>query len=218
MTGLTACPACGGGDLTEIYRLDAIPVQSCILLDTEEEARGFETAGLLLKHCAGCGFVFNAIFDLAKVDYASTTEESQHFSGTFNRFARDLVAEIASLYDLKGKHTLEIGCGKGDFLEEMNKQTETIALGVDPVLFEEEALQLAVVLEALGEHHERRDAQLPAREVKRLDGVRHAAQLVEWQPGALEVERGRKVAGQEGGGQRACPGWPPAPRQGAFLA
>lgn len=132
MTGLNTCPACGGGDLTEIYRLDAIPVQSCILLDTEEEARGFETAGLLLKHCAGCGFVFNAIFDLAKVDYASTTEESQHFSGTFNRFARDLVSEIASLYDLRGKHTLEIGCGKGDFLEELNRQTETVALGVDP--------------------------------------------------------------------------------------
>lgn len=132
MTELSSCPACDSANVAEIYRLDAIPVQSCILLDTAEEARGFETAGLLLKHCDDCGFVFNAIFDLAKVDYASTTEESQHFSGTFNRFAKDLVAEVASLYELKGKHTLEIGCGKGDFLQELNAQTETIGLGVDP--------------------------------------------------------------------------------------
>jgi len=70
--------------------------------------------------------------DKRPVDYASTTEESQHFSGTFNKFARELASEIASLYDLKGKHTLEIGCGKGEFLEELNRQTETECLGVDP--------------------------------------------------------------------------------------
>jgi SAM-dependent methyltransferase len=66
------------------------------------------------------------------VDYASASEESQHFSGTFNRFAKDLVAEIASLYDLNSKRTLEIGCGKGDFLQELSRQTGTIGLGVDP--------------------------------------------------------------------------------------
>ncbi|MBY6155177.1 methyltransferase domain-containing protein [Vannielia litorea] len=126
------CPACGGTALTEIYRLDAIPVQSCILLDTEAEARDFPRAPLILDFCADCGFVFNRAFDLAKVDYASTTEESQHFSGTFNRFAQELAAEVASLYDLKGKRTLEIGCGKGEFLQELTRQTGTQGLGVDP--------------------------------------------------------------------------------------
>lgn len=126
------CPACGGHHLAEIYRLDAIPVQSCILLDTAAEARDFARRPLLLMFCNDCGFVFNALFDLAQVDYASTTEESQHFSGTFNRFARELVGEIASLYDLRGKTTLEIGCGKGDFLQELVAQTGTRALGVDP--------------------------------------------------------------------------------------
>ncbi len=129
---LNACPACGGASLAEIYRLDAIPVQSCILLGTEAEARDFPRRPLVLKFCDDCGFVFNAVFDLDQVDYASTTEESQHFSGTFNRFAKDLAAEVASLYDLKGKRTLEIGCGKGEFLQELAQQTGTQALGVDP--------------------------------------------------------------------------------------
>lgn len=126
------CPSCGGQHLSEIYRLDAIPVQSCILLESPEEARDFPRAPLRLMFCDDCGFVFNAEFNLALVDYASTTEESQHFSGTFNRFARDLAAEVASLYDLKGRRTLEIGCGKGEFLQELAEQTGTVGLGVDP--------------------------------------------------------------------------------------
>lgn len=127
-----SCPACRGRATSEIYRLDDIPVQSCILLDTEEEARGFERRPLILHFCDDCGLVFNRAFDLSKVDYASTTEESQHFSGTFNAFAKELVAEIKSRDDLSGKHVLEIGCGKGDFLQELVVQTGAQGLGVDP--------------------------------------------------------------------------------------
>lgn len=48
MSASKPCPACGGSHLSEIYRLDAIPVQSCILLDTEAEARAFPRAPLVL--------------------------------------------------------------------------------------------------------------------------------------------------------------------------
>lgn len=132
MTPSGSCLACNGQRLSEIYSLDSIPVQSCVLLDTREEALAFPRRGLKLVTCDDCGFVFNPIFELEMVDYASTTEESQHFSGTFNRFARELVAEIAEAYDLKGRRTLEIGCGKGDFLQELVHTTGTVGLGVDP--------------------------------------------------------------------------------------
>ncbi|WP_138466090.1 class I SAM-dependent methyltransferase [Poseidonocella sp. HB161398] len=126
------CPACGGTHLKEIYHLSAIPVQSCILLDTREEALAFPRAELKLEFCHDCGFVFNSLFDLDLVDYASTTEESQHFSDTFSGFAKGLVEEIANTYDLSGKTTLEIGCGKGEFLKELVSRTGTTGLGVDP--------------------------------------------------------------------------------------
>ncbi|MBY8978072.1 methyltransferase domain-containing protein [Rhodobacteraceae bacterium NNCM2] len=132
MTNSETCPACNGRKLTEIYSLDSIPVQSCVLLDTREEALAFPRRPLKLAACDDCGFVFNRVFELEMVDYASTTEESQHFSGTFNRFARDLVAEIAESTDLGDRLTLEIGCGKGDFLQELVHQTGTVGLGVDP--------------------------------------------------------------------------------------
>jgi SAM-dependent methyltransferase len=129
---MTSCPACGGDSLTEIYRLGAIPVQSSVLLNSAAEAQAITRHSLTLLFCDDCGFIFNATFDIGLVDYAATTEESQHFSGTFSRFAKNLVAEIASLYDLNGKRALEIGCGKGDFLQELARQTGTIGLGVDP--------------------------------------------------------------------------------------
>lgn len=129
---MTACPACGGLRLDEIYRLDPIPVQSCVLLDSAAEATSFPRAPLALVFCDDCGFIFNPIFRPELVDYASTTEESQHFSGTFNRFAQTLVEDIGQTHDLRGKRTLEIGCGKGDFLLALARRTGTRALGIDP--------------------------------------------------------------------------------------
>lgn len=129
---MTVCPACAGARLEEIYRLEPIPVQSCVLLDSADEARAFPRAPLALVFCDTCGFVFNPLFRPELVDYASTTEESQHFSGTFNRFARTLVEDIARTHDLGGKRTLEIGCGKGDFLLALAQRTGTKGLGIDP--------------------------------------------------------------------------------------
>ena len=127
-----ACPSCGGQGCTPLYALPSIPVQSCVLLDTYEEARNFPRSTLDLHFCADCGFVFNATFDEGLVDYASTTEESQHFSDTFNAFARELVAQVGARYDMKDKLVLEVGCGKGDFLLYLIEHTGCRGLGVDP--------------------------------------------------------------------------------------
>lgn len=133
------CPACDSRDTAPLYDVADVPVQSCVLLDTPEEARAFPRGNIALRCCANCGFIYNAIFDLARVDYAATTEESQHFSGTFNRFADGLVEDIASSYSLKNKRTLEIGCGKGDFLEALVARTGTRAVGIDPGFIPERA-------------------------------------------------------------------------------
>lgn len=132
MTRKEICPACGGKHLRPFYEVRDIPVQSCVLLDTHAAALEFPCADIALSFCRECGFIFNAAFEPALVDYAAATEESQHFSGTFSRFAETLVDEIASIYDLGGKQTLEIGCGKGDFLSALVRRTGTTALGVDP--------------------------------------------------------------------------------------
>jgi SAM-dependent methyltransferase len=115
-----------------IYRASAIPVHSCVLLDTAEDARAFPRRDLELAYCGKCAFIFNRIFDEGVMGYSTNFEESQHFSGTFNAFARRIAQETARRCDVAGKHVLEIGCGKGEFLRELCTAGGATGLGIDP--------------------------------------------------------------------------------------
>jgi 2-polyprenyl-3-methyl-5-hydroxy-6-metoxy-1,4-benzoquinol methylase len=97
-----------------------------------EEARAFPRRDLELAYCDACGFVFNHVFDEAMMGYSTNFEESQHFSGTFNAFAKELARETAQRCAVSGKHVLEIGCGKGEFLRELCRTGGATGLGIDP--------------------------------------------------------------------------------------
>jgi SAM-dependent methyltransferase len=87
---------------------------------------------LELACCDSCGFLFNHIFDEAVMGYSTNFEESQHFSGIFNAFARRLAREAAEKCAIAGKHVIEIGCGKGEFLRELCDVGGATGLGIDP--------------------------------------------------------------------------------------
>ncbi len=127
-----ACPSCGGGAVTTVYRVPSIPHHSCVLLDTPEAARAFPRRDLELAFCDDCGFAFNAIFDAPAMAYSTNFEESQHFSDTFNAFARDLAGEIAEKCAAEGKRIVEIGCGKGEFLVQLCGLAGASGVGIDP--------------------------------------------------------------------------------------
>lgn len=127
-----ACPSCGGSSTEPLYQVRSIPLHSCVLLDTADAARSFPRRDLELVLCLDCGFAFNAIFDDAAMAYAVNFEESQHFSDTFNAFARELVDDVARTCDALGKRILEIGCGKGEFLDRLCKVAHATGLGIDP--------------------------------------------------------------------------------------
>lgn len=126
------CPCCGDMHTREIYRVESVPVQSCVLLGSREDALAFARHSIALRFCDSCGFVYNADFEERLVDYALATEESQHFSATFGRFASELIGDIARRFDLTGKTVVEIGCGKGDFLIELCARSRASGLGIDP--------------------------------------------------------------------------------------
>jgi SAM-dependent methyltransferase len=128
------CPSCSAAVTRMLYRVPSIPIHSCILLDTAEEARAFPRRDLELAYCDSCGFIFNHLFDEAIMGYSTQFEESQHFSGTFNSFAKALAGQVADKCAIAGKHVLEIGCGKGEFLRELCSAGDagTSGLGIDP--------------------------------------------------------------------------------------
>jgi SAM-dependent methyltransferase len=127
-----ACPSCGGTSTEPLYEVRSIPLHSCILLDTEDAARGFPRRNLELVLCPDCGFAFNAIFDDPAMAYAVNFEESQHFSETFNAFASELVDDVVRTCGASGKRILEIGCGKGEFLDRLCRAAQATGVGIDP--------------------------------------------------------------------------------------
>ena len=126
------CPSCSADVTRILYRVPSIPIHSCVLLDSVEEARAFPRRDLELAYCEECGFIFNRIFDETVMGYSTDFEESQHFSGTFNAFAKALAQEAADKCAIAGKHVLEIGCGKGEFLLEFCRAGGATGLGIDP--------------------------------------------------------------------------------------
>jgi SAM-dependent methyltransferase len=130
MTG--RCWSCGRPGPEPFYRLEGIPISSCVLLDSRDEAIGFPKGDLELAFCDGCGFIQNSVFDPELLDYSQDYEESQGFSPTFATFAQGLVDRLVERYELRGKKVFEVGCGKGDFLSMLCKTGGNRGLGIDP--------------------------------------------------------------------------------------
>ena len=130
--GSRPCPACGGASSEQLYALRAIPTQSCVLLDDREAATRFPTGDMRLVLCLVCGFVFNEAFEPRKVDYREGYEETQGCSGTFRGWLEALADELIARSSLRGGTALEVGCGRGDFLELLAGRAEARGVGIDP--------------------------------------------------------------------------------------
>ena len=126
------CPACGSGQTHTFHEIRNVPANSCILFSSEEAARRCPTGDIRLALCAGCGFVFNSAFDLARTEYSGRYEETQAYSGTFNKFHRGLAEGLIEKHGLYGKRVVEIGCGKGEFLLLLAELGGNSCLGIDP--------------------------------------------------------------------------------------
>jgi SAM-dependent methyltransferase len=129
---VTACPACGAADLRTFHAQDGVPSHSVLMLDSQEEALGFPKGSLRIAFCPACGFVTNTVFDVSLNAYSTSYEESQAFSPRFNVFAEELAQRWIDTYGIRGKTVLEIGCGKGSFLELICKLGDNRGIGVDP--------------------------------------------------------------------------------------
>jgi SAM-dependent methyltransferase len=128
----TRCPACASVDVTPFYEADRVPVHSCVLVSSREEALSFPTGRIRLAFCASCGFVFNAAFDASLLDYSQDYEETQGFSARFRTFAEELAGRLIDRFDLRDKEILEIGCGKGEFLVLLCELGRNRGIGIDP--------------------------------------------------------------------------------------
>lgn len=134
--GRAGCPGCGSADTFEFYGFQGAPVHSVLLFETRESAIGYPRGEIRLAFCAQCGFIWNRSYSPAAQEYSERCEETQGFSDTYNRFARALASDLIEKYDLRGKHILEIGCGKGEFLNLLCELGGNTGVGFDPAFRE----------------------------------------------------------------------------------
>ncbi|MEM1271139.1 MAG: class I SAM-dependent methyltransferase, partial [Bacteroidota bacterium] len=128
-----SCPNCRtAGTLTPLSRVDDVPVHSVLLVSSEDEAASFPVGQIDLQACSYCGFVTNVAFEPEVMAYSTRYEETQGYSPTFSRFHRRLAEELIERYDLREKHVLEIGCGKGDFVTLLKQLGNNTGIGFDP--------------------------------------------------------------------------------------
>lgn len=127
-----ACPSCGA-EMSPFYTFKNVPTNSCILMETEEEAKQYPRGDIVLGHCKSCGFIRNTSFVPELTEYSGKYEETQGYSATFQSFHDDLAKDLVDRYQLHNKSVLEIGCGKGEFLAMLCKLGKNNkGLGFDP--------------------------------------------------------------------------------------
>jgi SAM-dependent methyltransferase len=129
---VTDCPSCGSPGLEPFYEVSGIPAHSVVLMHTREQALNYPRGDLRLGFCRSCGFITNMLFDVSLNEYSPNFEETQHFSPTFDAWARQLVERLVRDYDIRNKQVIEIGCGKGEFLALLCEAGENQGVGIDP--------------------------------------------------------------------------------------
>ena len=132
-----ACPSCGTDGTEPIVSFAEMPSTSCILFDTEAEARSVPIGRMDLAGCASCDFVFNAAFDPALTEYSDRYEETQGYSPTFRAYLEALALELIDRHGLRNTRVAEVGCGKGDFLALLCRLGDNDGVAIDPTYLPE---------------------------------------------------------------------------------
>ena len=124
------CTICSSTNYTEIYSQKNIPTFQNKVYKNPETARSVLKVDIHLVCCTQCGFIFNEAFDPKLLDYDENYQNEQANSAVFFNHLND-VYEILHAGGFLNKNVIEIGCGKGFFLEFLSKKGLNVT-GYDP--------------------------------------------------------------------------------------
>jgi hypothetical protein len=115
--------------LHHIYSVLDLPVFQNRMFDTEATARNCTRGDVVLVQDGSTGLIYNQAFRPELMQYDSAYQNEQAVSAVFQQHLQD-VARIIDTH-LHGKKLIEVGCGKGYFLEQLQALGFDIT-GLDP--------------------------------------------------------------------------------------
>ncbi|WP_460367537.1 class I SAM-dependent methyltransferase [Pseudomonas sp. Tul1A2] len=113
----------------ELYRVTDLPVLQNRTFADAASAQASASADMQLVQDERSGLIFNAAFDADKLSYDADYQNEQAHSGQFQKHLSDVEGIIAKHF--KGQELIEVGCGKGYFLELLKGLGYAIT-GIDP--------------------------------------------------------------------------------------
>ena len=126
------CPNCNEPNIEGFFKIKKAPIFSLVTVKTKEEALSVPRKDIELCFCHSCGFIFNRLFDTS-IDYFSMGyEDQQGYSKTFMQYLTRISNELIEKYNFQNQTIVEIGCGKGDFLNLLNSLAGGKGIGIDP--------------------------------------------------------------------------------------
>ena len=131
MANNNSCPICFSGFTKELISLNNIPVFNNILHNSREQALKAHRGDFSLRFCEECGHLFNGTYQAELLKYSTNYENSLHFSPKFQDFAKQLANHLVENYNIRNKNILEVGCGKGDFLNMICEAGNNRGFGFD---------------------------------------------------------------------------------------
>lgn len=126
------CPACRSPRLTDFHHVPRLPTNTCLLLNDLDDVAALPVGELLLAFCEDCGFITNRSFDPQLTEYSPRYEETQAYSECFVDWAKELADRWVADHELSGRTAIEIGCGKGEFMQFMVEAGLAGGVGIDP--------------------------------------------------------------------------------------
>ena len=126
------CPVCKGEHTHSFVQINDVPVFCNVLWSSKEEALEVPKGDIHLTFCYQCGHVHNSAFDSNILNYTEQYENSLHYSSLFQEYASSLAKKLVEKYRLYGKDIIDIGCGKGEFLDLLCKFGDNRGVGFDP--------------------------------------------------------------------------------------
>jgi SAM-dependent methyltransferase len=115
--------------MRELFRAENLPVLQNRTFETAAEAKASGTGDVVLVQDERTGLVYNAAFDPSLLSYDREYQNEQACSPIFQRHL-DEVATILGRH-FKGRRLIEVGCGKGYFLEHLRGLGYDVT-GIDP--------------------------------------------------------------------------------------
>ena len=112
-----------------LYRAEQLPVFQNRMFNTEAAARACARGDVDLVQDGTTGLIFNRAFDPALMVYDADYQNEQGHSAVFRRHL-EVVAQVVQTH-FAGQKLIEVGCGKGLFLEQLQSLGFQIT-GLDP--------------------------------------------------------------------------------------